>query len=440
MDQSADTRPHVVIVGGGFAGLSCAQKLRKARVRITIIDRSNHHLFQPLLYQVAMAGLSPADIASPIRSVVSKQKNTSVLLAEVVDVDLERQVISLAKSEIPFHEMPYDYLILATGVRTGYFGNDQWATIAPGLKSVDDALEIRRRVLLAYEAAERELDSERRRRLMTFVVVGGGPTGVELAGSLVELSRHVLGGDFREISSEAARVILIEGNDTVLRSFAPQLSQKALEQLKRMGVEVRTGTLVSDITERGVHLGEEFIPAATVLWAAGISGSPLAKTLGVPLTRGGQIIVEPDLSVPGYPNVFALGDMASFSHQTGDPLPGIAPVALQQGRYLGKALQRSLAGKEPGTFSYFDKGTMATIGRKAAIVQTGRLRLTGFVAWLAWLFIHILYLVGFRNRAVVLTTWAWSYFTYGRGARLITGGRMNAGAPESEDDDSSVET
>ena len=431
---TTQTTPHVVIVGGGFAGLNCALKLRKTAVRVTLIDRSNHHLFQPLLYQVAMAGLSPADIASPIRSVLRKQANTSVLLAEVVGVDLERKVVTLEKSEIPFSEMPYDYLVLATGTRTIYFGNHEWERLAPGLKSVDDALEIRRRVLLAFEAAERELDTERRRRLMTFVVVGGGATGVEMAGALVELSKHVLGRDFREIEPGQARVILIEGQNDVLGNFAPGLSSKAKARLANMGVEVRTGTLVSEISERGVLLGEEFVPAATVLWAAGVGASELAGSLETPKARGARVKVGADCSLPDHPEVFSIGDMAHFEQDVGKALPGVAPVAIQQGRWVAKAIKREVAGKERGEFKYFDKGSMATIGRKSAIAQVGKLEMSGFVAWLAWIFVHIMYLVGFRNRSVVLFNWAWSYMTYGRGARLITGGRMAPGPPEEDEE------
>ena len=394
------------------------------------VDRSNHHLFQPLLYQVAIAGLSPADIASPIRSILRKQKNASVLLAEVESIDLERQVVGLAPSEIPYREMPFDHLVVATGAVNHYFGHDDWAPYAVGLKTIDDALEIRRRVLLAFEAAERELDSERRRRLLSFVVVGGGPTGVELAGALVELSRYALARDFREIAAESARIVLVEGGPSILRSFHESLREKAKQRLEKMGVEVRTDAQVAHIGPDGVLINDELLPSATVLWAAGVSGSPLVRTLGVEIDRGGRVLVEPDCSVAPHRNVFVIGDAARFEQADNQPLPGVAPVAMQQGRYIAELLSSGRSPSERRPFVYDDKGSMATIGRSAAIVEAGRMRLTGWIAWLAWLLIHILYLAGFRNRASVLFNWTWSYLTYGRGARLITAGRMLPGAPE----------
>jgi len=411
--------PHVVIIGAGFGGLTCAQALKRARVRITIVDRVNHHLFQPLLYQVAMAGLSPADIAQPIRSILRKQKNVKVLLDEATDVDFNNQTVELRDSKLK-----YDYLVLATGGRTSYFGHDEWETFAPGLKDLDDAVEIRRRVLLAFEAAEKETDPERRRELMTFVVVGGGPTGVELAGAIAELSHFVLARDFRAIYPEEAEILLLEGGPKILPSFAPDLSKSAHRQLAELGVRVLAGAQVTGIDEHGVYLGAESIRAATVIWAAGVGATALTTRLGAPIDRAGRVLVNHDLTVPGHHNVFAIGDM-TYLEQDGKPLPGVSPVAMQMGRRVARNIRNDLAGKPYEEFRYFDKGSMATIGRKAAIAEIGKLHLSGFIAWMAWLTVHIFFLIGFRNRFAVLFNWAWSYFTYQRGARLITGRRLS---------------
>lgn len=425
MDQRSSARPRVVILGGGFGGLNAAQALAGVPVDVTLVDRTNHHVFQPLLYQVAMAGLSPAEIASPIRSILRGRPEVTVLLAEALRIDTgSRQVVLRDRA------VDYDYLVISTGAQTNYFGHPEWARHAPGLKDLDEAIEIRRRVLLAFEAAERETEPVRREQLLTFVVIGGGPTGVELAGALAELARHALSRDFRSIDPSSAKILLLEAAPRLLLSFPEELAASAVEALKRLGVEVRTGSLVSGIDERGVHLGETFIPSSTVLWAAGIRATPLPETLGVPLDRGGRVLVEPDLTVPGHPEVFVIGDAACFAGPDGKPLPGIAPVAMQAGRFAARQIARSIAGQARESFRYRDKGNLATIGRAAAIADLGRLRLTGFVAWAAWLLIHIVYLIGFRNRVVVMFTWFWSYISYGRGARLITGRRMDPGSPE----------
>jgi NADH dehydrogenase len=410
--------PHVVIIGAGFGGLTAAQALKRVPVRITVVDRTNHHLFQPLLYQVAMAGLSPADIAAPIRSVLRQQRNVSVLLDEATGVDFNARVVNLRGDQLK-----YDYLALATGGRTSYFGHDDWEKFAPGLKDLDDAVEIRRRVLMAFEAAERESAAERRRELMTFVVVGGGPTGVELAGAIAELARFVLARDFRSIHPEAAEILLLEGGPRILPSFAPDLSESAQRQLTELGVRVGTNAQVTNINEHGVYLGQEKITASTVIWGAGVRATALTAGLGLPLDRAGRILIEPDLTVPGHRNVFAIGDM-TYLEQDGNPLPGVSPVAMQMGRCVARNIENDLAGKPYEKFRYLDKGSMATIGRKAAIAEIGKLHLSGFAAWLAWLLVHIFFLIGFRNRFVVIFNWAWSYFTYQRGARLITGRRL----------------
>jgi len=408
--------PHVVIVGGGFGGLYAARALARAPVRVTLIDRRNHHLFQPLLYQVATAALSPGDIASPIRGILGRQKNISVLLAEATAIDTAGRRVVLADGEIP-----YDHLIVATGATHSYFGHDEWAEFAPGLKSIEDALWIRRRILLAFERAEREQDPVAESALLTLVIVGGGPTGVELAGAIAEISRHALARDFRTIDPTKARVLLLEASDRILGTFPPKLSARAERDLQAIGVEVRTGARVTAITADAVHLDEETIPSRTVLWAAGVAASPLAASLGVPLDRAGRVIVEPDLSIPGHPEVFVIGDLSVFLHQTGKPLPGVAPVAIQQGRSAAGTIRRSIARQSRRPFRYFDKGSMATIGRAAGICWRGTLQFGGFLGWLAWLFIHIFFLIGFRNRIVVMFEWAWAYVTYQRGARLITG-------------------
>ncbi len=411
---------HVVIVGGGFGGLTAAQSLRNADVRITLVDRSNHHLFQPLLYQVAMAGLSPAEIASPIRGILGAQENVEVLLGDVTSIDLKNQRVVLADGEVD-----YDELILATGAETSYFGHDAWAKFAPGLKSLSDAIEIRERVLLAFERAERaqrEDDTKLMRRLLTFIVIGGGPTGVELAGAVAELARNVLAKDFRSIDLRNTTVLLIEAGERILPAFPPSLSQRAVEQLNELGVEVRTKTRVAGIDEAGVHIQGEAEPLAAenIVWGAGVRATSLAASLGVPFDKSGRVIVEPDLSLPGFPDVYAIGDMACFLGEDGKPLPGVSPVAMQQARCVAESIVRKMRGKTALKFHYIDKGTMATIGRSRAIAMAKGLRLSGFLAWMAWLLVHIWYLIGFRNRFVVLFNWAWSYFTYRRGARLIT--------------------
>lgn len=408
--------PNVVIVGGGFGGLTAARALGRTSVRVTLIDRTNHHLFQPLLYQVATAGLSPAHIAAPIRGVLSRNSNTQVLLAEVVRVDLAARKVVLADGELN-----YDFVILAAGAQTSYFGHDEWAAHAPGLKTVEDATSMRGRVLLAYERAERETDERKRRELLTFVVIGGGPTGVEIAGSLAELARFVLKRDFRAIAPEQARIILVEAGPRILPTFSKTASALAQRQLEDLGVEIRVGAPVTDIDGSGVEQGDSFLQASTVVWAAGVGVSPLAKTLGVALDASGRVMVGPDLSVLGHPEAFVIGDMARFE-QNGAPLPGISPVAMQQARTVARTIDASLRGRPPLAFRYRDKGAMATVGRSRAVADLKRTHLAGFLAWLVWLFVHVWYLLGFRNRTVVLIEWAWSYFTYGRGARLIVGG------------------
>ena len=408
--------PHVVIIGGGFGGLAAAKALANAPVRITLVDRRNHHLFQPLLYQVAMAGLSPAEIASPIRSVLRGQANATVLLAEVTGIDLAIHRVALAGGELTF-----DYLVFAAGAQNHYFGHDSWSEHAPGLKSLDDALEIRKRVLLAFERAERAAAGPERDRLLTFAVIGGGPTGVELAGAVAELARTVLATEFRRIDTVKTRVLLIEMAPRILTAFSEETSRAAVAQLEGIGVEVRTGVSVSNIDAMGLDLGCERVEAATVLWGAGVAASPLAAALGTELDRSGRVRVRPDCSLPGHPWAFAIGDVAAFID--GDrTLPGVSPVALQQGRFVADLIYReSSGGRRPSRFRYVDKGAMATIGRSKAVAERGRVRLRGFAAWLAWLFVHVWFLVGFRNRISVMLNWAWSYITYARGARLITG-------------------
>jgi NADH:ubiquinone reductase (H+-translocating) len=412
----ADTRPHVVIIGGGFGGLQAARRLRRAAVRITLIDRRNHHLFQPLLYQVATAALNPGDIAYPIRAALRRQDNVRVLLAEARSIDLAARRVILDDGELD-----YDYLLVATGATHSYFGRDEWAQYAPGLKTVEDALEIRKRIYLAYEAAERESDPHRQCEWLTFVVVGAGPTGVELAGALVEIGLHTLSDDFRSIDPTQVRVLLLEGADRVLPSYPAELSGKARAQLERVGVEVRTGALVTAIDETGVEVGDsERITARTVLWAAGVRASSLSRTLGVPLDRAGRVLVEDDLSVPGHPEVFVVGDLAAARSQ-GNEVPGVAQGAIQGGEHAADNIRRALKGKPYERFRYRDKGSLATIGRAAAVADLGRLRFSGFWAWIVWWLVHITFLVGFRNRILVMFTWAWSYVTFQRGARLITG-------------------
>jgi NADH dehydrogenase len=408
--------PHVAVVGGGFGGLYAARALAGRPVRVTLLDRRNHHLFQPLLYQVATAALNAADIAAPLRSVLRRADNITVFLAEVARVELAARRLVLEREEIG-----YDALILATGAGHSYFGHEEWEVFAPGLKTLEDALEIRRRVLLAYEAAEREHDGAEQRALLTFVVVGGGPTGVELAGALGEISRQTIARDFRLIDPTKARIVLLEGGARVLASFPESLSRRAEDALRRIGVEVRTRAIVTRVTADAVWLGGEQIRARTVLWAAGVAAAPLTRTLGVPLDRAHRVLVEPDLSIPGHPEAFAVGDMCVFTHQTGAPLAGVAPVAIQQGRRAADNVVRRLSGQPTRPFRYRDRGSMATIGRAAAVAVVGRFKLSGLIAWLAWLLVHIMFLIGFRNRFLVLFEWAWAYVSWQRGARLITG-------------------
>jgi NADH dehydrogenase len=414
--------PHLVIVGGGFGGLDAAQALAGAPVRITLIDRHNYHVFQPLLYQVATASLSPGDIASPIRWVLRHQSNVKVLLAEVrgIDVASRRIVMRGGQAETA---MPYDYLIVATGAAHAYFGHPEWASRAPGLKTLDDALEIRRQVLLAFEAAEQETDPAAARRLLTFVIVGGGPTGVELAGALAEIARQSLREDFRNIKPESARIVLIEASRYVLGTFPEPLRHAARQSLERLGVEVRTGSPVTAVDAEGVTTGDERIPAQTVLWAAGVAASPLARLLGVPVDRAGRVPAEPNLTIPGHPEVFVAGDIC-WLQQDGALLPGVAQVAKQQGVHAARNVLRAIRGEPLRPFRYRDYGNMATIGRGSAVADIGPLKMSGFVAWLIWLFIHIFKLIGFRNRLAVLTEWAWAYITMQRRVRLITGERL----------------
>lgn len=408
--------------------MAVTRGLADVPVRVTLVDRSNHHLFQPLLYQVAMAGLAPAEIAVPIRSVLRRQENARVLLDEVTGIDLMARRISTRACG----QMEFDFMVLAPGATNSYFGHDEWMSAAPGLKSLDDAVEIRRRVLVAFEAAEREADPILQRRHLTFVVIGGGPTGVELAGAIAELATFVLSRDFRAVHPDQTRVILVEAGPRVLASFAEETSARAAQSLAEMGVEVRTGVRVTAIDEEGVQIGGERLPASTVLWAAGVRASPLVAMLGLPTDRGGRVAVEEDCSLAGHPHVFCIGDAASFVPRGATaPLPGVSPVAMQEGRFVARAIESSIAGRARGTFRYVDKGSMATIGRSRAVAEVGGWRLGGFLAWLVWLSVHIFYLIDFRSRLLVLIDWAWSYFTYGRGSRLITGGRLDTGAPES---------
>jgi NADH:ubiquinone reductase (H+-translocating) len=411
-----DCVPHLVIIGGGFGGLYAAREAAHMPLRITVIDRKNHHTFQPLLYQVASAVLSPADIAYPIRSVLRRYKNVEVILEEARGFDLERRVVRLSGGEIT-----YDYLIVAAGATHSYFGHDVWEPFAPGLKSLEDALEIRRRVLLAYELAEREAAAGRPAEDISFVVIGGGPTGVELAGALADIARNALAHDFRLIDPASSKVILLEGGPRVLPAYPEDLSRSAEEQLRKLGVEVRTDAMVTSVEARRVLVGNTVLPASVTLWAAGVAGSSLGRQLGAATDRAGRVLVEPDLSVPGHPEVFVIGDLASLKGPDGKPVPGVAPAAMQMGRAAARNIGRWLKGEPRQPFRYVDKGSLATIGRAAAVAQFGRLHIGGIVAWLMWLFIHIFFLIGFRNRVLVIFQWAWAYFTHQRGTRLITG-------------------
>lgn len=436
--------PHIVVIGAGFGGLTFCRKFPAGIARITLVDRQNHHLFQPLLYQVATAGLSAVDIAQPIRAILRHKPDLEVLMAEVTGIDLAARKVRLdhgatsfaadgARAESSPGELAYDYLVLAAGGVTSYFGHPEWEKFAPGLKSLDDALAIRRKILLSFERAETEANEEKRRELMTIVVVGGGPTGVELAGTFAELTRTVLVRDFDRIDPSRARVLLVEGSERVLATFPPDLSASARRQLEHLGVEVRTGRRVRDIRPGEVILdGDEVVRAANIIWGAGVGASPLTRQLGVELDRAGRVKVQPDTSVPGHPEVFAIGDLAALTDRNGVVVPGVSPAAMQMGGHVARLIARELRAEkgalpEREAFGYWDKGSMATIGRSAAVAQIGRLRFSGYFAWLAWLFVHLVFLVGFRNRLSVFTSWVYSYLTYKRGARIITGATESEG-------------
>ncbi|KRG68258.1 pyridine nucleotide-disulfide oxidoreductase [Stenotrophomonas terrae] len=410
--------PHLVVVGGGFAGLWASRALADAPLRITLVDRRNHHLFQPLLYQVATAGLSAPDIAAPLRHILGKQRNVEVRLGEVTVIDKNTRQLQLGDGS----QLGYDMLLLASGATHAYFGHDEWAGDAPGLKTLDDALYLRRKLLLAFERAEAESDPAKRAAWLSFAIVGGGPTGVELAGTLAEIARHTLKNEFRHINPADAKVRLVEAGPRVLSSFPEALSLKARRQLEKLGVEVLTGTPVSHIDGQGFQLGDTHVPARTVVWAAGVAASPLARTLDVPLDRAGRVLVEPDLSVPGHPEIFVGGDLVALTQANGRPVPGVAPAAKQMGKYVAQVISARLAGKPaPAAFRYNDQGNLATIGRMAAIVHVGKLQLSGLLAWWFWLAAHVFFLIGFRNRLVVLLNWAVAYWSYQRSARIILG-------------------
>jgi NADH:ubiquinone reductase (H+-translocating) len=419
MNTVASSGPHVVIIGGGFGGIAAARALKRESVRLTVIDRRNHHLFQPLLYQVATAALNPADIASPIRRILRRQRNASVILGEAASIDTRLKIVQLLDGEVA-----YDYLIVATGATHSYFGHDEWLEPAPGLKTLEDAVEIRRRVLVAYEAAEREIDPAEVANWMTFVIIGGGPTGVEMAGALAEISRRVLERDFRRIDPSRARIVLIEAGPKVLPAMSPESSVSARRQLEQLGVEVITDSPVTAIDDRGVTHGGARLDSRTVIWAAGVAASPIGKTLGaatsVALDRAGRVVVNQDLSVPGADGVFVIGDLAAVSSD-GKPVPGLSPAAIQEGQHAAKNVARLIRGEPTIPFRYWDKGTLATIGKAAAVADIAGLHLSGLIAWLMWLFVHILFLIGFRNRFIVIFEWAWMYLRNDRGARLITG-------------------
>ncbi len=415
MAQSPSSQPRVVIVGAGFGGLEAAKKLCGEDVQVTIVDRTNYHLFQPLLYQVATAALSPADIAAPVRAIMSKCRNMEVILEEVRSIDPKAKKVHLTDGELP-----YDFLILATGARHSYFGHPEWEKLAPGLKSLEDAVEIRRRIFMAFEYAERVTDEAARKAAMTFVIIGGGPTGVEMAGAIAEIARYSISRDFRHIDPSQARIILVESEPLVLASFPADLRVSAMKQLKELGVEVRTGVHATNLSDTGVQVGDEFIPCRVKIWAAGNNASPLGRSLGVPVDKVGRVFVNDDLSVPGFPEIQVIGDLANFPHQGGKPLPGVSPVAMQQGRHAARNVLATLAGRKPQKFWYWDKGNMATIGRNKAVADLNFVHFSGFPAWLVWLFVHVLFLVGFRNRILVLFQWAWAYLSFNKGARLIT--------------------
>ena len=414
MDAQPD-KPHVIIIGAGFGGLEAAKVLTCEPVRLTIIDRTNYHLFQPLLYQVATAALSPADIAAPIRGVLSKYENVDVMLAEVQGIDVNAKTVKTTE-----RELPYDYLILATGSRHSYFGHDEWEKLAPGLKSLEDAVEIRRRLLMAFEYADKIEDEECRKAAMTFVIVGGGPTGVEMAGAIAEIARYTLAKDYRHINPSHARIIVVEGGDRLLGGFPEDLSASALKQLQELGVEVILNDHAKNLSEEGLEVAGKFIPCRVKIWAAGNTASFLGKSLGAPVDRVGRVMVDPDLTIPNHPEVMVIGDLANFPHQTGQPLPGVSPVAMQQGRHAARNILAMIEGQKPQRFWYWDKGSMATIGRNRAVADLRFIHLSRLPAWLAWLFVHVVFLVGFRNRIAVLFQWAWAYITFNKGARLIT--------------------
>ena len=415
MATAPKNKPRVVIAGAGFGGLEAARKLCGKDVQVTVLDRTNHHLFQPLLYQVATAALSPADIAAPVRAILNKCKNMEVMLAEVQSVEVEPRIIKAGDLQIS-----YDYLILATGSRHSYFGHPEWECLAPGLKSLEDAVEIRRRILMAFEYAEKVSDKAMHRAAMTFVIIGGGPTGVEMAGAIAGIARYTLRKDFRHIDPSQARVILVEGEPRVLAAFPEDLQIKAMKQLVDLGVEVRTGIHATNLSAEGLQVGDEFLACRVKVWAAGNEASFIGKSLGVERDRVGRVIVNDDLTIPGHPEVQVIGDLANFSHQTGKPLPGVSPVAMQQGRHAARNVLAMIDNRKPQRFRYWDKGSMATIGRNRAVADLRLIHLSGLPAWLAWLFVHIIFLVSFRHRILVLIQWAWAYFTFDAGARLIT--------------------
>ncbi len=423
--MSVTAQPHLLIVGGGFAGLWAARALANAPLRITLLDRGNHHLFQPLLYQVATAGLSSPDIAAPLRHILRKQANVTVLMGEAVAIDPDLQRVRLHDGSA----LGYDYLLLASGAAHAYFGHDDWAAHAPGLKTLDDALLMRRRILTAFERAEREPDAFARQAWLTFAIVGGGPTGVELAGTLAEIARHTLQREFRNVDPQQSRVLLLEAGPRVLASFPASLSAKALAQLHKLGVEVRTSAPVTQIDADSITVADERIATHTVLWAAGVAASALGQSLNAPLDRVGRVVVAPDLSVPAHPDIFVAGDLASV-HSDGKPVPGVAPAAKQMGVHVARMLQARLQGRPTSAFRYRDYGNLATIGRRAAVVDFGRLRFSGFLAWVFWLTAHIFFLIGFRNRIVVLIDWAWAYWSYQRNARIIVGRGTGRGSPD----------
>lgn len=408
--------PRVVIIGGGFGGLYAAKELANKPVSMILLDRTNHHLFQPLLYQVATAGLSPGDIAQPIRHILKHAENLEVVLANADRIDVAEKAVVCADRKVP-----YDYLIVAAGARHSYFGHDEWEQFAPGLKNLPDVLELRRRILFAFEAAEIAETAAERQKALTFVVVGAGPTGVEMAGAIAELAHKSLADDFHHVNPKDARIVLVDAAPRVLPAFTPGLSESARKQLEQLKVEVRTGVIVKDVGPDGVHVGDELIPARTIVWAAGNAASPLGKSLGVELDRAGRVKVNEDLTVPGHPEIFVIGDMALFTYQTGEPLPGVCPVAMQMGRHAARNILAAAEGRPMSPFRYHDKGQMATIGRNRAIADLKVVRFGGFLAWLSWLFIHLIFLIGFRNQFFVFLQWTWAYLTYSKGARLIYG-------------------